>query len=239
MASSALSLAHLSYLIVDSQTFGRTIRRLTCKKGKWCHRQQQLNTFNNNETAKDEDLDLTASHRHWRHEAISCLSDLIAIGNLWACHSLVNISSLNIQRALMHIVWCYSTFIFLSTISFLVYQILSSECNLLSPSFPESRDEIPFKGGTLSHPEISILECELFFSINLNFQKDFIWFKLKWFILFYFVFKWVQRINIFKWCSNFSFKLFIHLSCEIFQTKSYSKEFSSHQPSFKRVYKSL
>jgi hypothetical protein len=34
-----------------------------------------------------------------------------------------------------------------------------------------------------------------------------------------FVFQWVQRIKIFKWCSKFSFKLFIYLSCENFQTK--------------------
>jgi hypothetical protein len=28
---------------------------------------------------------------------------------------------------------------------------------------PESRDEIPFKGGSLSHPKILISECEPFF----------------------------------------------------------------------------
>jgi hypothetical protein len=37
----------------------------------------------------------------------------------------------------------------------------------------------------LSHPIIPISECEPFSTINLNFQKDFIWFKLKWF---YFIF---------------------------------------------------
>jgi hypothetical protein len=31
----------------------------------------------------------------------------------------------------------------------------------------------------VSHPEIFISKCELFSSINLNFQKDFIQFKLK------------------------------------------------------------
>ena len=58
-----------------------------------------------------------------------------------------------------------------------------------------------------------------------------------------FVFQWVRRIEIFKWCWKFSLKLFIHLSCENFQTKvlslkSYSKEFSSlnlHSKEFTKV----
>jgi hypothetical protein len=63
--------------------------------------------------------------------------------------------------------------IFSLVISFQSYQILSSEPKLLIPSLPESRGEIPFKGGNLSHPKISISECEPFSSINLNFQKEF------------------------------------------------------------------
>jgi hypothetical protein len=38
--------------------------------------------------------------------------------------------------------------------------------------------------GHLSHPKISILECEPFFERNLNFTKDFIYLNLKCFILF-------------------------------------------------------
>jgi hypothetical protein len=45
----------------------------------------------------------------------------------------------------------------------LVYKILAFEYKLLSPSFPESQDEIPFKGGSLSHPKNLISECEPFF----------------------------------------------------------------------------
>jgi hypothetical protein len=63
----------------------------------------------------------------------------------------------------------------------------------------------------------------------------------------YFVFKWVQRIKVFKWCSNFSFKWFIHLNCEKFQQKvlspkAYSKEFffsSSFIKKFQKFTKSL
>jgi hypothetical protein len=36
----------------------------------------------------------------------------------------------------------------------------------------------------------------------------------------YFVFKWVQRTKVFKWCSKISFKWSIHLNCEKIQTKS-------------------
>jgi hypothetical protein len=43
----------------------------------------------------------------------------------------------------------------------------------------------PRNGGVhMSHPEIPISICEPFLSINLNFQKDFIWLRIKWFILF-------------------------------------------------------
>jgi hypothetical protein len=35
----------------------------------------------------------------------------------------------------------------------------------------------------------------------------------------YFVFKWVRRIKVFKWCSKISCKWFIHLSCDIFFKK--------------------
>jgi hypothetical protein len=75
------------------------------------------------------------------------------------------------KKPLMHIVW--------SPFSLQSYQILSSERKLLIPSFPESRGEIPFKGGSLSCPEIRISECEPFSLINLNFQKDFVLFKFK------------------------------------------------------------
>jgi hypothetical protein len=40
----------------------------------------------------------------------------------------------------------------------------------------ERQVEIPFKGGSLSHPEIPISECEPFSTIISNFLKDF---KLK------------------------------------------------------------
>jgi hypothetical protein len=53
-----------------------------------------------------------------------------------------------------------------------VYKILAFERKQLSPSFPESQDEIPFKGGSLSHPKIFILECEPFFLQEIqNIQK--------------------------------------------------------------------
>jgi hypothetical protein len=92
-----------------------------------------------------------------------------------------------------------------------------------------------------SHPEIPILECEPFSLINLNFQKHSIWFKLKWF---YFLFKWVQRIKIFKWHSNFLLKDSFIWVVKIFKQKVlspkvYSKEFSSLNLHSKKVYKSL
>jgi hypothetical protein len=63
-------------------------------------------------------------------------------------------------------------------------------------SFPESRDEIPFKGGSLPYPKISILECELFSLEELNFQKDFNYFSFKM-ILFEIIFN-LKRVDKFK-----------------------------------------
>jgi hypothetical protein len=69
---------------------------------------------------------------------------------------------------------------FLSSLqSFHFDLIKSSEYKLQSLSFHESRDEIPFKGGSLSHPKISILECEPLFLDKFEFLKDFIYFHLK------------------------------------------------------------
>jgi hypothetical protein len=60
-----------------------------------------------------------------------------------------------------------------SIIYFRSFQILSSEPKLLSPSYLESRGKIPFKGGSLSHPEIPISECEPFFLNKFKFSKGF------------------------------------------------------------------
>jgi hypothetical protein len=62
-------------------------------------------------------------------------------------------------------------FIISLIISFPLYQFLSSEPKLLIPNFPESQGEIPSKGGSLSHPEISISECEPFSKRNSVFSK--------------------------------------------------------------------
>jgi hypothetical protein len=97
----------------------------------------------------------------------------------------------------------------------------------------------------MSHLKIPILECEQFSTINLIFQNDFIWFKLKYFYLFfYFVFKWVQRIKIFKWCSKFLLNDSFNWVVKIFKQnllspKVYSKEFSYlniHSKRFTKVY---
>jgi hypothetical protein len=68
----------------------------------------------------------------------------------------------------------------------------------------------------LLHPEIPISECKPLSTINLNFQNDFIWFKLKWFYLYLNEFKESKYLN---GVQNFPFKLFIHFSCENFETK--------------------
>jgi hypothetical protein len=112
--------------------------------------------FINIEKAKDEALDFTTSLRHWRLEVFTCL---IAIENLWAYHSLTN-NHPWLSKAFD----AYSTISIISSIiSFPSYQFLSSTPKLLSPSFPESRGEIPSRGDSLSHPKISILECQPFY----------------------------------------------------------------------------
>jgi hypothetical protein len=70
-------------------------------------------------------------------------------------------------------------FIISSVISFLSYRFSSSKPKLPKVTFPESRDEIPCKVGSLSHPEISISECEPFSQMKFKFSKDFKCFHLK------------------------------------------------------------
>jgi hypothetical protein len=128
----------------------------------------------NNEKAKDESLDFTVSLQNWRHEA--CLLEwLIAIENLWVYPSLINnhpwLSKTLDGYSVLSIIF--------SIISFQSYHILSPKHKLLIPNFPKSWDEIPFKGSSLWHPKIPISECEPLSSMNLNFQKNFIWFKLE------------------------------------------------------------
>jgi hypothetical protein len=100
---------------------------------------------------------------------------------------------------------------------------------------------IPFiqEGIRLSHPEISILECEPFSSINLNFQKDFIWFKLKWFILFSWYLNEFKESKYLNGVQNFilynSFNWVVkNFKQKVLFPKVYSKEFSSHHPSFRK-----
>jgi hypothetical protein len=128
----------------------------------------------------------------------------------WAYHSLINNRSLLIQT--------FDSYSVVSIISlsnsYLLYQFLSSESKLPNPTFLESRAEIPFKGGSLSHPKISILECEPFSQKKLKFSKGFHLFSFKM-ILFEFIFnlKRVYKVKRFLWCSKF-----IDLNCENFQT---------------------
>jgi hypothetical protein len=144
-------------------------------------------------------------------------------------------------KPLMHIVWspsCLQPFLLDPTKSYL-------SSSISSPILLESRGEIPFKGGSLSHPKNSILECERFFQMKFKISKGFYLFSFK-IILFEFIFslKWVCKVEMFIWCSKFHLKWFIHLSCEIFQIKSIVikslfKRIFFCQPSFKMVYKSL
>jgi hypothetical protein len=91
-------------------------------------------------------------------------------------------------------------------------------------------------GLSLSHLKISILECEPFSSINLNFQKNIIWCKLKWFYLFLKEFKESKYLNALQ-----NFLLTIH-SIELWKfsnkknivSKSLFKRIFFPQPSFKK-----
>jgi hypothetical protein len=164
--------------------------------------------FINNEKAKDKALDVIASPWCWRHEAISWLCVLIAI-EFWTYHSLINN-----HPWLSKTFDTYSmVFVIPSTFSFLSYRILSLSPTS-NPSFPESRDEIPFKDSRLSHIEISILKCEPFSKGNLKFSKRF---RLYSFKMILFELKWVYKVKRFNCCSKF-----IHLDCEYFQTIFYS-----------------
>jgi hypothetical protein len=89
---------------------------------------------------------------------------LIAL-EFWAYHSLINN-----HHWLSKIFDSYSV---TSIISSIIPSILISSTQTPNPTFPESRDEIPFKGGSLSHPQILISECEPFFPQETqNFQKN-------------------------------------------------------------------
>jgi hypothetical protein len=157
-----------------SKLIGSTIRRLRCKKDNWCHRQWQLKTFINNEIAKDEALDFTASLLRWRHKIFfACVFDCYR-----NFEPIIPCSTFNL--------WLSKTFdahsmisILPSNISFSIYQILSSDHKLFSPTFLESRGKISFKGGSLSHPKISISECEPFSQKKLKFSKGFQLFSFK------------------------------------------------------------
>jgi hypothetical protein len=89
---------------------------------------------------------------------------------------LINDSSLNIQY-----LDAYSV-ILIHPSSF-IFDIIK----LLNPSLFESRNEIPFKGGSLSCPKIFISECEPFFQKKSKFYKGVYSFEFKM-ILFYFYF---------------------------------------------------
>jgi hypothetical protein len=151
--------------------------------------------FINIEKAKDEALDFTTSLWSWIPKVFACLSDCYR--KSLSLPLLDQHFIFGYLKPLMHIVW--SLF---SLQPFLFNLIKSYLLSVNSSSLSSLNLGARFllRGGRLSHPEIPILECEPFSSINLYFQKDFIWFKLKWF---YFVFKRVQRIKIFKWCWNF------------------------------------
>jgi hypothetical protein len=125
-----------------SKVFRSTIRRLTCKKDKCCHRQWQL-IFTNNEKAKDEDLNFNASLRCWRLEGIVCLFES------FDCY--ITFEPI-IPGSTFH-PWLsknFDAYSVVSTnssiISFLSYQFFSSMPKLLNPRSPKSRSLIPFKG---------------------------------------------------------------------------------------------
>jgi hypothetical protein len=63
--------------------------------------------------------------------------------------------------------------------SSIIPSILIASAQTPNPTFPESQDEIPFKGGSLSHSEILISECEPFSHQKLKISKKFIYFNLK------------------------------------------------------------
>jgi hypothetical protein len=97
------------------------------------------------------------------------------------------------QKPLMHSV----VSLFSPIISFQSNQFLYSKPKLLNPTFPESRGEFRFKGGSLSPPKIPLLECEPFFLKKLKFSKGFHLFPFK-LILFDIILnlKWVYKV---KW----------------------------------------
>jgi hypothetical protein len=82
----------------------------------------------------------------------------------------------------------------------------------------------------VSHLEIPILECETFSSINLNFKKDFIWFKLKWFdlILYFNEFEKSKYLNgVQNFLLNFSF---------IWVVKTFKQKVLSLKSLFKKIF---
>jgi hypothetical protein len=82
---------------------------------------------------------------------------------------------LDYLKPLIHVVWSLSS---LQSIHF--YRINSYLLNPnSSPTCPKSRGKIPFKGGSLSHPEISVSECEPFSQKKINISKGFCLFQFK------------------------------------------------------------
>jgi hypothetical protein len=228
---------HILFGCQFPRLFRSTIRSLGCKKDKWYHHLQQLKSSS---TTRKLKMKPRTSSRLFGVEdmKLACLSDWL----LWKIFESIP------PRSTFHL-WLPKTFdaysvvlIIPSILSFQFYQILSSKRKLLIPSFPESRGEIPFKGGSLSHLEISISECGPFSSTNFNFQNDFILFKLK---RFYLILFWVQRIKIFKWRSkkfllNYPFIWVVkNFKQKVLSLKIYSKGFSSLNLHSKRIYKSL
>jgi hypothetical protein len=116
--------------------------------------------------------------------------------NLWAYHSLINNSALNIQKKpLLHIVWSPSSLqsIISSITSFWSFQNLSSKPKLLSPSFPESQDEILSKGVVCHIPKFLFWNVNHIPTTNSKFPKTA--FILFWndFILYL---NWVYKVKI-------------------------------------------
>jgi hypothetical protein len=135
--------------------------------------------FINNKKAKDEALDVTLSLRHWIHEAIAYLSkfDCYRIFEPIISWSTIILDYL---KPLMHIV-C-------SPLSLLSFIFDPFKSYLLSPNSSALATlnlgaRFLLRGVVCHILKFLFQNVNHFSSINLNFQKDFIWFKLKWLYL--------------------------------------------------------
>jgi hypothetical protein len=150
--------------------FGSTIKRFRYKKVKWCHHQQQLQTFIDNETTKDEELDF----------GVEDMKQLL----VWVIWLPKKIFEPTIPWSTSH-PWLSNTFDAYSVM--LIHPSSSiqlfSKIKLLIIASLNLKTRFLLRGVVCHIPKFPFRNVNRFPKEIQNFLKDFIYFHLKWFYL--------------------------------------------------------